>query len=204
MLKAPQEVRSSLSAFHISLLSSLLLLLSHRRGCFVYLHLVSLFAVAHLLMFLFLVQVRGSFPSAYDCSVGYTLGLLSGMLAVSPALQKLPSAAVLISNPTSTVTSFSPVVVPLPVAAMACGLKPSSGATGARRGLAAAAAAGAFDIQLHTPTQNAAAAAVSMQLQQQEFLLKDTYLNSGPIQFHSVPGAADADRECNFLLSKSL
>ncbi|CDJ42305.1 phosphofructokinase, putative [Eimeria tenella] len=149
-------------------------------------------------------QVRGSFPSAYDCSVGYTLGLLSGMLAVSPALQKLPSAAVLIGNPTATVTSFSPVVVPLPVAAMACGLKPSSGAAGARRGLDAAAAAGAFDIQLHTPTQNAAAAAVSMQLQQQEFLLKDTYLNSGPIQFHAVQGAADADRECNFLLSRSL
>lgn len=131
-------------------------------------------------------QVRGSFPSAYDCSLGYTLGLMCGALAISPSMKTLPSAAVFISNPTASPSSFSPLVVPLSVAAVACGLS---------------AAAGAFDLQQETPSQAVAAAAVNTAVQEKEFLQKDFYLNSGPIQFYDEKGAADADRECNFMLS---
>lgn len=143
--------------------------------------------------------MRGSFPSAYDCSLGYTLGLLCGALAVSPCLKQLPSAAVFVSNPTASPASFAPLVVPLPVAAVACGLTVKQGTAG--QGVAACTAAGAFDVQLDTPTQVAAATATSFEIQKKEFLLKDTYINSGPIQFHATAGAADADRQCNFLLA---
>lgn len=141
-------------------------------------------------------QVRGSFPSAYDCSLGYTLGLTCGALAVSPCLKQLSSAAVFVGNPT---TEFSPLVIPLPVAAVACGLTAKTGTAG--KGVTACAAAGAFDVQLDTPTQATAATAASCEVQKKEFLLKDTYLNSGPIQFHDDLGAAAADKKCNFMLS---
>lgn len=144
-------------------------------------------------------QVRGSFPSAYDCSLGYALGLMAGTLAISPCLKQLSSAAVFVSNATDSPTSYMPLVVPLPVAAIACGLTAKQGTTPV--GIAGCDAAGAFDIQLDTLTQAAAAAAVSCDLQKREFLLKDNYLNSGPIQFHNTAGAADSDRACNFLLS---
>ncbi|KAL8272159.1 hypothetical protein Esti_003928 [Eimeria stiedai] len=148
-------------------------------------------------------QVRGSFPSAYDCSVGYTLGLMSGALAVSPCLKQLPSAAVFVSNPTASPASFTPLVVPLAVAAIACGLTTGQATGGAKGNLAASSAVGAFDVQLDTPTQAAAAAAMSLDVQKEEFLLKDTYLNSGPLQFQNTAGAADADKECNYLLSST-
>ncbi|CDJ28596.1 uncharacterized protein EMH_0042260 [Eimeria mitis] len=144
-------------------------------------------------------QVRGSIPSAYDCSVGYTLGLMCGCLVTSPAMKQLPSAALMISNPSAAVASFSPLVVPLSAAAIACGLG-VKGAGAAESSIGTVVASGAFDLQLHTPTQAAAAAALSSTVQK-EFLLKDTYLNSGPLQFCAAAGAADADRVCNFLLS---
>ncbi|KAL8453307.1 hypothetical protein Emed_000941 [Eimeria media] len=125
---------------------------------------------------------------------------MSGALAVSPSLKQLSSAAVFVSNPTASPSSFTPLVVPLSVAAVACGLTTGQ-ATGAKGGLAACAAAGAFDVQLDTPTQAAAAAAMSLDLQKKDFLLKDTYLNSGPLQFNKTTGAADADKECNYMLS---
>ena len=146
------------------------------------------------------MQVRGSMPSAYDCSVGYTLGLMCGSLAVSPCLKQLPSAAVMISNPSAPVASFSPLVVPLSAAAIAGGLSVKAGAAAAGLQLEGVAASGVFDVQLQTPTQAAAAAALSADIQK-EFLLNDTYLNSGPLQFAAAAGAADTDRVCNFLLS---
>ena len=114
-------------------------------------------------------------------------------------MKQLLSAAVFVSNPIAPVTSFAPLVVPLSVAAMACGLTCKTGT--AVKGLAACAAAGAFDLQLDTPTQAVATAAVNCDIQKREFLLKDNYLNSGPLQFHETAGAADADRESNFILS---
>lgn len=145
-------------------------------------------------------QVRGSFPSAYDCSLGYSLGLMCGVLATSPCVKQLPSAAVFISNPTASPSAFSPLVVPLAAAAVACGLTLKQGAAAAA-GIAACEAAGAFDVQQECPSQAVAAAAVSCEVQQREFLLKDSYLNSGPIQFKETAGAADNDRQRNFLLS---
>ncbi|XP_026193476.1 uncharacterized protein LOC34617665 [Cyclospora cayetanensis] len=144
-------------------------------------------------------QVRGSFPSAYDCALGYTLGLMCGTLAVSPSLKQLSSSAVFVSNPTAQVASFAPLVVPLAAAAMTCGLTASTRTS--ENGIAACAAAGAFDLQLNTPTQAVAVSAVHCDMQQKEFLLKDSYLNSGPLQFRVATGAADADRECNYILS---
>ncbi|CDJ51240.1 phosphofructokinase, putative [Eimeria brunetti] len=149
-------------------------------------------------------QVRGSIPSAYDCSLGYTMGLASGSLAVSDLLHSLPSAAVVITESVFSVSSISPLVVPLSCAAIACGLalkpKDAAAAAAASGSVAAAVAAGAFDVHLETPTQAAAAAAVSSKVQQQ-FLLQDKYLNSGPLQFSQQQGAAEADRRCSYFLS---